>query len=84
MLLLKLTCISRRLYSWLLGSEVDVSVLPSENPVVKRTESVTSNTSCDQSTAYFDAYSRPLAIDAITVREPGRTECRLNTGLDRD
>ncbi|XP_043188734.1 protein dopey-1-like [Amphibalanus amphitrite] len=58
--------LNRRLYSWLLGSEVDVSVLPSENPVVKRTESVTSNTSCDQSTAYFDAYSRPLTIDAIT------------------
>ncbi|XP_037079103.1 LOW QUALITY PROTEIN: protein dopey-1-like [Pollicipes pollicipes] len=58
--------LNRRLYSWLLGSEVDVSVLPSENPVVKRTESVTSAASGEQGTAYFDAYSRPLAIDAIT------------------
>ena len=71
--------ICRRLYSWLLGSEVDVSVLPSENPVVKRTESVTSHASCDQSTAYFDAYSRPLAIDAITVISSHRSATEPST-----
>ncbi|CAL4066338.1 unnamed protein product, partial [Meganyctiphanes norvegica] len=58
--------LNRRLYGWLMGSEINLSLLPSEHPIVKRLNSAMSdvNTRPDIN-AYFDSFSRPLLVAAV-------------------
>lgn len=49
----------RRLYAWLLGTEVNVSLLSSEHPLVKRGKS---SESVSGSNLYFDMYSREMLV----------------------
>ncbi|KAK4314041.1 hypothetical protein Pmani_014660 [Petrolisthes manimaculis] len=62
--------LNRRLYSWLLGSEINLSLLSSEHPVVKRLNSTVSDTTTDDGTeinAYFETFSRPLLVEGVVV-----------------
>ncbi|XP_076054821.1 protein DOP1A isoform X3 [Oratosquilla oratoria] len=62
--------LNRRLYSWLLGSEVNLSVMTSEHPVMKRLNSVMSDTITDDGSeinVYFDTFSRPLLVEAVVA-----------------
>ncbi|XP_067010621.2 protein dopey-1 homolog [Anabrus simplex] len=51
--------LNRRLFAWLLGSEVNLSL---EHPLVKRSNSVGSSGG-----SYFDMYSREMLIQAIKI-----------------
>lgn len=51
--------LTRRLYAWLLGSEVNASLLSLEHPLVKKIEEM-SNVS--QSSVYFEMYSKEFLI----------------------
>ncbi|XP_023718221.1 protein dopey-1 homolog isoform X2 [Cryptotermes secundus] len=55
--------LNRRLFAWLLGSEVNVSLLNSEHPLVKKSKSCGS----PSNTLYFDMYSREMLIQAIKI-----------------
>ena len=59
----------RRLFSWLLGSEVNLSLLSSEHPVMKRlsisSESESVDDKCLSGSAYFEAFSKPLLVAAF-------------------
>ncbi|XP_069939325.1 protein DOP1A isoform X4 [Cherax quadricarinatus] len=60
--------LNRRLYAWLLGSEINLSLLSSEHPVVKRLNSATSDTNTEDGgeiNAYFEIFSRPLLVEGI-------------------
>jgi hypothetical protein len=48
----------RRLFAWLLGSEVNISLLSSEHPLVKKSKSSEGSSS----NLYFDMYSREMLI----------------------
>lgn len=52
-------CLTRRLYAWLLGSDVNVSQLSSEHPLVKRSKS---SESLATSHLYFEMYSREMLV----------------------
>ncbi|XP_046668094.1 protein dopey-1 homolog isoform X3 [Homalodisca vitripennis] len=54
--------LNRRLYAWLLGSEVNVSLLSSEHPLVKRSKS---SESLAASNLYFEMFSREMLVQAI-------------------
>jgi hypothetical protein len=51
-------CFCRRLFAWLLGSEVNISLLSSEHPLVKKSKSA----EVSSSTLYFEMYSREMLI----------------------
>ncbi|XP_045609730.2 protein DOP1A isoform X1 [Procambarus clarkii] len=60
--------LNRRLYAWLLGSEINLSLLSSEHPVVKRLNSAMSDTNTEDGAeinAYFETFSRPLLVEGI-------------------
>ncbi|XP_066988498.1 protein dopey-1 homolog isoform X3 [Macrobrachium rosenbergii] len=60
--------LNRRLYAWLLGSEINFSLLSSEHPVVKRLASTMSDTNTEDGTdinAYFEIFSRPLLVEGV-------------------
>ncbi|XP_042221570.1 protein dopey-1 homolog isoform X2 [Homarus americanus] len=60
--------LNRRLYAWLLGSEINLSLLSSEHPVVKRLNSAVSDTTTEDGgeiNAYFETFSRPLLVEGI-------------------
>ncbi|GLG96492.1 Uncharacterized protein GBIM_03458 [Gryllus bimaculatus] len=50
--------LNRRLFAWLLGSEVNTSLLGAEHPLVKRPSS---------NSNYFDMYSRDMLIQAVKI-----------------
>lgn len=50
--------LNRRLFAWLLGSEVNTSLLGAEHPLVKRSASFSN---------YFDMYSKDMLIQAIKI-----------------
>ncbi|PSN50572.1 hypothetical protein C0J52_14759 [Blattella germanica] len=52
-----------RLFAWLLGSEVNISLLSSEHPLVKKSK----GSDVSSSTLYFDMYSRDMLIQAIKI-----------------
>ena len=57
------------MYSWLLGSEINVSLLSSEHPVVKKLNSIMNERITDDGddliNPYFDAFSKPLLIEGV-------------------
>ncbi|KDR16353.1 protein dopey-1 homolog isoform X2 [Zootermopsis nevadensis] len=55
--------LNRRLFAWLLGSEVNISLLSSEHPLVKKSKSSEGSSS----NLYFDMYSREMLIQAIKI-----------------
>lgn len=55
--------LNRRLFAWLLGSEVNISLLSSEHPLSKKSKS----TEPSGSNLYFDMYSREMLIQAIKI-----------------
>lgn len=55
--------LNRRLFAWLLGSEVNISLLSSEHPLVKKSKSAEGRNSA----LYFDLYSREMLIQAIKI-----------------
>lgn len=55
--------LNRRLYSWLLGSEIDISLLSSGHPFVKKME----ETDASQSSLYFDMYSKDHLIQVCKL-----------------
>lgn len=57
--------LNRRLFAWLLGSEVNISLLSSEHPLVKKSRSADSTSS--NNSPYFEMYSRDLLIQAIKI-----------------
>jgi len=57
--------LNRRLYAWLLGSEVNISLLSSEHPLVKRSKSSESLASTNLANLYFEMYSREMLVQAI-------------------
>ncbi|ROT61380.1 putative protein dopey-1-like [Penaeus vannamei] len=60
--------LNRRLYAWLLGSEINLSLLSSEHPVVKRLNSAVSDSNTEDGTevnAYFETFSRPLLVEGV-------------------
>ncbi|KAK7074310.1 Protein dopey-1, partial [Halocaridina rubra] len=60
--------LNRRLYTWLLGSEINLSLLSSEHPVVKRLASTVSDTNTEDGSdinAYFEVYSRRLLVEGV-------------------
>ncbi|XP_071455571.1 protein DOP1 homolog isoform X2 [Hetaerina americana] len=57
--------LNRRLFAWLLGSEVNMTLMSSEHPLVKRSKIV--DNSLSSSNPYFDLYSRDMLIQAIKV-----------------
>ncbi|XP_054267327.1 protein dopey-1 homolog [Macrosteles quadrilineatus] len=57
--------LNRRLYAWLLGSEVNISLLSSEHPLVKKCKSSESLASSNLANLYFEMYSREMLVQAI-------------------
>ncbi|XP_046393858.1 protein dopey-1 homolog isoform X2 [Ischnura elegans] len=57
--------LNRRLFAWLLGSEVNMTLMSSEHPLVKRSKIL--DNSLSSSNPYFDLYSRDMLIQAIKV-----------------
>uniref|UniRef100_A0A1B6DLS2 Uncharacterized protein n=2 Tax=Clastoptera arizonana TaxID=38151 RepID=A0A1B6DLS2_9HEMI len=55
--------LNRRLYAWLLGSEVNCSLLSSEHPFVKKSKGSESIAPTD----YFDIFSREMLVQAIKI-----------------
>lgn len=62
--------LNRRLYAWLLGSEINLSLLSSEHPIIKRLNSAVSDSTVDDGVevnAYFESFSRPLLVEGIVA-----------------
>ncbi|XP_045130850.1 protein dopey-1 homolog isoform X4 [Portunus trituberculatus] len=62
--------LNRRLYAWLLGSEINLTLLSSEHPIMKRLNSAVSDSSVDDGVevnAYFESFSRPLLVEGIVA-----------------
>ncbi|KAG0716502.1 Protein dopey-1 [Chionoecetes opilio] len=62
--------LNRRLYAWLLGSEINLALLSSEHPIMKRLNSAVSDSSVDDGVevnAYFETFSRPLLVEGIVA-----------------
>ncbi|XP_071529639.1 protein DOP1A isoform X2 [Panulirus ornatus] len=60
--------LNRRLYAWLMGSEINLSLLSSEHPVVKRLNSAVSDTTTEDGgdiNVYFETFSKPLLVEGI-------------------
>ncbi|KAJ9601413.1 hypothetical protein L9F63_000437, partial [Diploptera punctata] len=53
--------LNRRLFAWLLGSEVNISLLSSEHPLVKKSK----GTDIPASNLYFEMYSREMLIQNL-------------------
>ena len=53
----------RRLFAWLLGSEVQLHVLSQEHPLVKYSEGVASTDRTGSNNPYFQMYSKPLLVE---------------------
>nr|CAD7588636.1 unnamed protein product [Timema genevievae] len=54
---------NRRLFAWLLGSEVNISLLSSEHPLVKMVPSLEPS----NSSPYFHLYSKDMLIQALKI-----------------
>lgn len=61
----KMLFFCRRLFAWLLGSEVNISLLSSEHPLVKKSKSSEGSSS----NLYFDMYSREMLIQVCNVHK---------------
>ncbi|XP_031358362.1 protein dopey-1 homolog isoform X3 [Photinus pyralis] len=57
--------LNRRLYSWLLGAEVNVNLLHADHPLIKRINSLPESQS--HTAAYFELYSYDILAEAIRV-----------------
>ncbi|XP_039275981.1 protein dopey-1 homolog [Nilaparvata lugens] len=57
--------LNRRLYAWLLGSEINIALLSPEHPLVKRSKTADSITSNISTSQYFELYSREMLVLAI-------------------
>jgi len=54
--------LNRRVFSWLLGTEINPDLLPVSHPLVQRTSSIDGGPS-----PYFTSFSKQLVIDAVTT-----------------
>ncbi|XP_025836860.1 protein dopey-1 homolog isoform X2 [Agrilus planipennis] len=57
--------LNRRLYSWLLGSEINVSLLHSEHPLIKKLMELPDSHSHVE--AYFELYSYDILTEAVKI-----------------
>lgn len=54
--------LNRRLYSWLLGSDLNVSQLSMDHPFIKKLETIGE---VSQTSLYFDTYSKKILVEVI-------------------
>jgi len=61
--------LNRRLFAWLLGSEVQLHVSSQEHPLIKYSEGVasTERTGSLSNNPYFQMYSKPLLVEALQI-----------------
>ncbi|XP_008187338.1 protein dopey-1 homolog isoform X1 [Acyrthosiphon pisum] len=63
--------LNRRLYAWLLGNEVNLTLLSSDHPLVKLRKARELTT-----VKYFEMYSRDLLVQAIKIKLHEATGCK--------